>query len=326
LQAIFPHAEMILVGSHQCQEIFGSCKRLQFATVTYNRHGDIFERLESWHEAGEVISGHLRTSPEGGLVVVDPDSRLLQLGLLPLVSDDRYFYFHSRSADTAIEQPSIGALTNRWMDKICCQTAFSYPCLWLPELHRAAAAAFCRQLYERGARRLIAVNFGIGGNPRKKVGRQFELNLLLQLLEEPDTIVLLDKGIGEAESENARWLMESLRKQGCQVQNAEFGAPPGDRPGTRLLGLQLSIGQLAALIENCNEYIGYDSAGQHIAASLKVPCITVFAGSNSMRFIQRWAALGQGYRRIVHVDTLTDSDAVDIDEVIGRIMAARGSA
>jgi hypothetical protein len=326
LRAIFPHADMILVGSRQCQELFGACKGLQFATVNYNRHGDIFERLESWHETREVISGHLKASRDGGVVVVDPDSRLSQLGLLPLVSDERYFYFHSRSTDAAIERHSIGALTNGWLDKICRQTAFSHPCLWLPGRHRAAAAAFCRQLCEPDAQRLIAVNFGVGGNPRKRVGRRFELNLLLQLLQEPDTTVLLDKGIGREESNNAHWLMEGLRKRGRQVQAADLGAPPGVRPGSRLLGLQLSIGQLAALVENCDEYIGYDSAGQHIAAASEVPCITVFAGSNSMRFIQRWAALGQGHRRIVHVDTLTDPDAVDIDEVIGRIMAARDSA
>jgi hypothetical protein len=326
LQAIFPHAEMILVGSHQCEEIFGGCERLQFAPVTYKRRGGIYERLESWHKTREIISGHMKAGSEGDVIIVDPDSRLSQLGLLPMASEDCYFYFHSRSADAAPERLSIGALTNSWLDKISGQTAFSYPCLWLPGRHQTAAAAFCRQLHEHGARRLIAVNFGVGGNPRKRVGRRFELNLLLQLLAEPGTVVLLDSGIGQEESDNSSWLMESLRKRGYLVQTAEFGAPPSDRPGSRLLGIQLDIGQLAALVEVCDEYIGYDSAGQHIAAALKVPCVTVFAGSNSMRFIQRWAALGQGRRHIVHVDTLTDPDAVDIEDVIGRIMATRGSA
>jgi len=85
----------------------------------------------------------------------------------------------------------------------------------------------------------------------------------------------------------------------------------------------MGIGELAALISNCDEYIGYDSAGQHIAAALKVPCITVFAGSNSMRFVQRWAAQGPGERHIVHADTLTNPGAVDIEDIIGRVIAAR---
>jgi ADP-heptose:LPS heptosyltransferase len=93
-----------------------------------------------------------------------------------------------------------------------------------------------------------------------------------------------------------------------------------------VIGLRLGIGELAALIKNCDEYIGYDSAGQHMAAALNVPCTTIFAGSNSMRFVQRWAALGPGERHIVHVDTITDPTTVDIDDVISRIMAARGSA
>jgi hypothetical protein len=45
-----------------------------------------------------------------------------------------------------------------------------------------------------------------------------------------------------------------------------------------------------------------------------------------MRFIQRWAALGPGSRHVVHVDTLTDPGAIDFDDVIGRVMTARGRA
>jgi hypothetical protein len=220
----------------------------------------------------------------------------------------------------------MGALTNNWLDLVSGQAAFCYPCLWPAGKDRRAAAEFCRRLQKTGARRLIAVNFGVGGNLRKKVGQPFELRLLNRLLEEPDTIVLLDKGFGEEESSNTGWLMERMQKQGHQVHASDIHTPPRVRPGCGLIGLHLNIGQLAALIDNCDEYIGYDSAGQHMAAALSVPSVTVFAGSNSMRFIQRWAALGPGSRHVVHVDTLTDPGAIDFDEVIGRVMTARGRA
>jgi hypothetical protein len=326
MKGTFPASELVLVGNEKCKEIFGGFEALEFAPVNYTRHGGVFERLDSWHQTRRIISGSRNAENSRNVVVIDPDSRLSQLGLLPLVPDERYFYFNSRSADAGNQRLSMGALTNDWLDLVSGQAAFCYPGLWPAGKDRRAAAEFCRQLQKTGARRLIAVNFGVGGNLRKKVGQPFELRLLNRLLEEPDTIVLLDKGFGEEESSNTGWLMERMQKQGHQVHASDIDTPPRVRPGCGLIGLHLNIGQLAALIDNCDEYIGYDSAGQHMAAALSVPSVTVFAGSNSMRFIQRWAALGPGSRHVVHVDTLTDPGAIDFDDVIGRVMTARGRA
>jgi ADP-heptose:LPS heptosyltransferase len=74
-----------------------------------------------------------------------------------------------------------------------------------------------------------------------------------------------------------------------------------------------------------DEYIGYDSAGQHIAAAVETPCLTVFAGSNNMRFIRRWSAFGPERCQIVHVDTLSDPSAIQIDDIIIRIMNERSA-
>ena len=54
-----------------------------------------------------------------------------------------------------------------------------------------------------------------------------------------------------------------------------------------IIGVIAGIGDLAALISHSDEFIGYDSACQHIAASLAIPTYTVFAGSNNPRFIRR---------------------------------------
>jgi ADP-heptose:LPS heptosyltransferase len=73
------------------------------------------------------------------------------------------------------------------------------------------------------------------------------------------------------------------------------------------------IGMLAALIGESNLYIGYDSAGQHIAAALGVPCIDLFAGFTSPRMLARWHPTGSGDSRVIAVDTLhnkMDTDAV----------------
>lgn len=324
LAALYPQAELILLGSEKCSQIFGGFGRLTLAPMTYQRNGGLFERLQSWHQAHIIISGYTRTGTGGRSILIDPDSRLSQLGLLPLVPDENYYYFNSRFADISKNRLSIGALTNTWLDGICGGTTFTHPAVWPTPGNLRKASVFCDRLRSNGTRRLIVINFGVGGNPRKKVGRQFEHDLLQRLLGEKGTVILLDKGFGDQESESATRLMSAMKAQGHSVHEAQMSNPPPESINSGVLGLQVGIGELAALIKNSDEYIGYDSAGQHIAAALRVPCVTVFAGSNSMRFIQRWAALGPGQRHIVHADTLTNPAAVDIEDVIGRVMAARG--
>jgi len=48
----------------------------------------------------------------------------------------------------------------------------------------------------------------------------------------------------------------------------------------------------ASMISRSQLYIGYDSAGQHVAAACGVPLISVFAGYVSDRMFQRWYPTG----------------------------------
>jgi ADP-heptose:LPS heptosyltransferase len=90
-----------------------------------------------------------------------------------------------------------------------------------------------------------------------------------------------------------------------------------------ILGVECKIGEIAALIAECNEFIGYDSACQHIAAAAQTPTLTIFAGSNNMEFIRRWSACGNTQCKIVYVNTLTDPQHINTDEAILRIMEER---
>jgi ADP-heptose:LPS heptosyltransferase len=49
-------------------------------------------------------------------------------------------------------------------------------------------------------------------------------------------------------------------------------------------------------------YFGYDSAGQHAAAALGIPLVTVFQGFVNERFLQRWTPAGAGLVRVVRAD------------------------
>src|SRR5262249_29689584 len=70
------------------------------------------------------------------------------------------------------------------------------------------------------------------------------------------------------------------------------------------------IGLLAAMIAESDLYIGYDSAGQHIASALAVPCIDIFAGYSSPRMLKRWRPTGRAASYVIAVDSLNG----EIDE------------
>ena len=219
---------------------------------------------------------------------------------------------------------SMPELTNSWLDKVLGEKHFCYPKVWIPNSYMEIAAQFCKILRNKGAKRIIVINFGVGGNPRKRVGRHLEEELLLTLLQEPNTVILLDKGFGDDELDYANNLINSIKEQGYPVLHSFFGSEEKMSLAWGVIGVQSGIGGIAALIAKCDEYMGYDSACQHIAAALETPCLTIFAGSNNMRFIRRWSAYGRKSSNIVHVDTLTDPSSIEVDNIITRIMHLRG--
>ena len=136
-------------------------------------------------------------------------------------------------------------------------------------------------------------------------------------------MIVLDKGLGEKELQYSNSLLNAVEQNGYPIENAVFAAEFNSDISSGVIGLQTRIGEIAAIIAKCDEYIGYDSACQHIAAALQTPCLTIFAGSNNMRFIRRWSAFGANSCQIVHVDTLSDPTAVDVEDIIIRIMNER---
>jgi ADP-heptose:LPS heptosyltransferase len=148
--------------------------------------------------------------------------------------------------------------------------------------------------------------------------------MLLALLKEPHTVVILDRGLGLEEAANTEILLKEIQRQGYPVEQSSFG----DRTffskiGWGVLGLETRIGEIASLISCSHEFIGYDSACQHIAAALEIPCITIFAGSNNMRFIRRWSAFGKNSSQIVHADTLNQHLGIDVQDIVTRVMHQR---
>ena len=319
----YPKAEMVLIGGGKLDEIYGGNPRIRLQQAEYEKDGGLLERLLNWQLVLNIIQQELADCPLYNTILVDPDSRLSQLGVLPIIAPEHYYFFDSRSDVSFADNMAMAQLTNAWLNKITGNDDFRYPAVWLlPEPLKKAAALY-QKLRNNGTRRVIAINFGVGGNPRKKVGQLLEQELLLSLLREPNTVIALDKGYGEKELHYSNSLLKVVRQNEYATEDVSFTAEFNSDISSGVIGLQTGIGEIAAIIANCDEYIGYDSACQHIAAALQIPCLTIFGGSNNMRFIRRWSAFGANSCRMVHVDTLSDPTAIDVEDIIVRIMHER---
>ncbi|GIT64287.1 MAG: hypothetical protein Ct9H300mP22_6870 [Gammaproteobacteria bacterium] len=91
------------------------------------------------------------------------------------------------------------------------------------------------------------------------------------------------------------------------------------------LGNECSKGEISALINQSDEFIGYDSACQHIAAAEGIKTFTIFAGTNNVRFIRRWQACGENTSEIIYVDTLSKDGYIDNEDIIATLMDFRTS-
>ncbi len=330
----FPAAELVLLGSPKLHQLFGGDRSLRIREIRYQAEGGLLDRLASSLPVTAALEEETANLHPEELIVIDPDSRLLQLGLLPALRDEsRYFFLESRCFGEP-GQGSMSQITLRWLNGIFGGqdgiNAEILPAVSLRYEDKAFGRELCHKLRQGGSGFLVAASFGVGGNQQKRLPDPFEEDLLLRLLEDGST-VLLDKGFGEEELGRANRLIGGVKSSGRTVlemdsesANQWLGAPqkdprrasaPGPAPvraGTgpwekalamathcQMLTWQGEIGAFSALVGESDAYIGYDSAGQHIAAALGVPTIDIFAEAASPLFQERWRPSGPGIVKVV---------------------------
>jgi ADP-heptose:LPS heptosyltransferase len=248
----FPEAAIYLAGPRKNWEMFAADPRILHLPVNYRR-GTLRERLAAVPELREALA-----QPDS--IVVDPDSRLTQLGLLPVCPDERYYFFESRGYGGAGDDP-LPELTRRWA-----QQTFGIP----------DAAPFVAVVPASGPSPSgIAISLGVGENPAKRIGDPFEAELLA-LLARSGLPLTIDLGAGGEEAERVE---QAIAQSAVAVQ--------------RWTG---SFAGFASIIARSRLYVGYDSAGQHVAAACGVPLISVFAGFPCDRMFARWRPAGQVIR------------------------------
>lgn len=319
----YPQAEIIVLGNDKLQQVLARGSGVRVREQRYARHGSLLQRFLAWLFLLEDVEQEIAGLASHEYLLLDPDSRLTQLGVLPLVPDLNYRFFNSRGKTDYPVRASISQLTNMWLDTLLGADRFAYPQVWLETADQAKATAFVRRSNRQ--RHLITLNFGVGGNHRKQVPDPFEARLVIALLQQPDTRLLLDMGFGPEEIERSTAILAAAARAGFKVGQTTFAELDRLEQAHDLLGIHCCVGEVAALIRESQEFIGYDSACQHIAAAQGIRTFTVFAGTNNPRFIRRWHACGPNTSEILFVDTLSRDTLLDTDELVARLLDLRSS-
>jgi ADP-heptose:LPS heptosyltransferase len=252
----FPDAEVVFVGPRKNYELFAGDARVHHAEAAYQR-GGLRQRLAVWDHLKRLLDAP-------GAVVIDPDSRLTQLGLLPVCAEERYHLFDSRAYGGA-SSSSLPELAAAWA---------------LETLGVGGAKPYIALGDGAPRGEHIAVSLGVGENQAKRLPDPFEEELL-RLLAATGAPLWIDKGAGGEEAERVE---RAVRRAGATAAIWDG-----------------SFAGFAAVIAGSRLYVGYDSAGQHVAAAAGVPLIGVFAGFPAPRMFERWRPVGERCQ-VIRVD------------------------
>ena len=306
---LFPHVERVLLGPGKLGELFGGDTLLRIREVGYKTAGGLVDRLRNWLPLLDAVESEIKGFGPGQVVLIDPDSRLLQLGLLPALPDEsNYYFFESRRAGAGTGA-SLSELMLDWLNKQFGEGSRILPAVHLRKSDRKFGRDLCsriRQASQRnrktqGHTKLVAMSFGVGGNSDKRLSEAFERELLRAILGDGCTVVL-DKGAGEEEARRAGELAEAVRAGDLPLLELTASMPTAaeeELTDPRLITWQGGIGAFSALTAECDEYVGYDSSGQHVAAALGVPTISIFTAVAPEIFRDRWKPAGPNVSKLV---------------------------
>jgi ADP-heptose:LPS heptosyltransferase len=263
----FPDAEICLVGPEKNAAMFAADPRIVPITVPYGRSSMLRERLLAAVELQVTVD-------EASSIVIDPDSRLTQLGLIPVCDDSRYFFFESRAFGGELDA-TLPDLTAAWLTQVF-DMAPPRPYVAPPQQEKIAG---------------ITVSWGVGENADKRVADELEFEALAKLLSWGRPI-LLDRGAGGEEADRVDAL--ARRVAAPDLLRVHDG----------------SYASFASHILQSDLYVGYDSAGQHVAAAGNIPLVSVFCGHASGRMFSRWRP-NTPNSRVVAVDEGNRHTAVE---------------
>jgi ADP-heptose:LPS heptosyltransferase len=255
----FPHARIVFAGPRKCYELFAADPRIEHLEIPYPRSGALLDRLSAWPLVKQAAA-----NPD--TIVIDPDSRLTQLGLLPVGDEEHYYFFESRAYGSDSDAP-LGELAGRWTSET----------FGIEDARAYIAAPPAPGVEPPG----IAVSLGVGENPAKRVRDPFEAELLARLAA-TGLALLIDRGAGGEEAARVDRALRQARVKSSEVRILDGAFAP-----------------FASMIRSSRLFVGYDSAGGHVAAACGTPLVSVFAGFPTPRMFDRWRPSGHGSIRVV---------------------------
>ncbi|MBI1358283.1 MAG: hypothetical protein GC160_28445 [Acidobacteria bacterium] len=277
----FPQAHVLFAAGSKNLDLFSGASAVDALAAPYPRTGSLRDRLAVWPALLRLLDAELAGVADDELLLVDPDSRMTQLGLLPLRSSGADgVSFDSRAFGGDSDRP-LAQLSADWLDEVFGPSDVR-PLPWTTFQPRRD----CRT----PGQPLVAVSFGVGGNASKRVGDPFEAGVLDLLLDRGWRIAL-DRGFGPAEQTRTEALAERVRQSGGLVHDGSFRG-------------------FGEIVTAADLFVGYDSAFGHLAAAMGVPGVTVFAGAVSPRMLQRWSPFGRGRSTVLPVTEGDSPDAV----------------
>ena len=295
----FPRAEIEFIGPKKNADLILTGQPIRQRVIAYGRTALLADRLLAWNQLCEAVQVSISGLRDDQYLIVDPDSRLTQLGLLPVASDDSYQFFESRSAG-AEGDCSLGTLATQW-----CSRAWGIDGAQTGRMPMQLPSAVLQSLSDDSGRPLAAVSFGVGGRASKRVGDCFE-DGLLELLRRRGFRIVLDFGLGEDEARVVDQRIASFAGTVGQLSSEQRGWPSQ----VDLMTWRGSLAQFGTWTAAADVYLGYDSAAAHVAAAYATPVIEVFAGAPSKRFRQRWTPTGTAPVYIVPVTGPADASAL----------------
>ncbi len=309
---IFPNANIFFLANKKNYELFGDDENIKILPLDYKRRGGLISRLESWLETLKHIEDETKDMDPSEYVIIDSNSRITQLGLLPLVKDDFGYYLFEPLAHADEEKRKLGEDVNEWLTKVFADVDIddiTYPTLSIPAEYNKAAKEFYQKLADNN-QIMATVNFGVGGNDDKRISDEFEFEVVLYLIENGYTIIL-DEGFGEDEIERADSIINKLKESGKTIIKVigDLSFTTNSKPD--LIAFKGGIGQFAALISQSQLYLGYDSMGQHVAAALEIPELVIFNGYPTEKFSRKWHPYGIGKIDIIHAEGISEKEALE---------------
>ena len=298
----FPAAEIEFIGPQKNADLIVTRESVRHRAISYGRTALLADRLRAWTQLRDAVRSSVAGLRSDQYLIVDPDSRLTQLGLLPIAPDSSYQFFESRS-EGSDGGSCLGELAKRW-----CSRTWGVDLTHTMRDSMQPPQGAQRCLSDKNGRPLAAVSFGVGGRESKRIGDGFE-NGLLELLRRRGFRIVLDYGLGEAEARVVNQHIAAFAGTVGQLSPDQRGWPSH----ADLMTWRGSLADFGAWTGAADIYVGYDSAAAHIAAAYATPVIEIFAGAPSERFRNRWTPAGTA-----QVQVLPAVGSADVSALLAR--------